>query len=41
MDPWKYYDIIHRHHTLMNPVDDDRLEDVYNLLSLPEGARVN
>jgi ubiquinone/menaquinone biosynthesis C-methylase UbiE len=40
MDSWKYYDIIHRHHTYMNPVDEERLEDLYDLLKLRKGGRV-
>ena len=40
MDSWKYYDIVHRHHTLMNPVNEDRLFEVFDLLRLPEGSRV-
>lgn len=40
MDPWKYYDIIHRYHTLMNPVNDQSFNDLIDLLELPRGARV-
>jgi ubiquinone/menaquinone biosynthesis C-methylase UbiE len=40
MDPWKYYDIIHRHHALMNPVDEEKFDDLIDLLQLPRAARV-
>jgi SAM-dependent methyltransferase len=40
MDNWKFYDIIHRHHTIMNPVNEEGLEHVYDLLELKRGARV-
>ncbi len=34
MDPWKYYDIIHQRHSVMNPVDETKLERLYGLLEL-------
>jgi ubiquinone/menaquinone biosynthesis C-methylase UbiE len=40
MDSWKYYDIIHRYHALMNPVDDEKFNDLIDLLQLPPAARV-
>lgn len=40
MDAWKYYDIIHRHHTLMNPLDETRLEDVFERVPVRSQARV-
>jgi ubiquinone/menaquinone biosynthesis C-methylase UbiE len=40
MDSWKYYDIVHKHHTLMNPVNEDRLYELFELLKLQPGARV-
>jgi SAM-dependent methyltransferase len=40
MDSWKFYDIIHRHHKVMNPVNEDRLDRLYDLLELKQGARV-
>src|SRR5690349_17130185 len=40
MDNWKFYDIIHRHHSVMNPVNEDRLDRLYNLLELKRSARV-
>lgn len=40
MDAWKYYDIIHRHHTLMNPLDETRLEELYELIPTRSQARV-
>jgi SAM-dependent methyltransferase len=40
MDRWKYYDIIHQRHSVMNPVDQTRLERLYDLLELKPNARV-
>jgi ubiquinone/menaquinone biosynthesis C-methylase UbiE len=40
MDSWKFYDIIHRHHKVMNPLNEDRLDRLYDLLELKQGARV-
>ena len=40
MDNWKFYDIIHQHHTVMNPVNEDRLESLYDLLELKQATRV-
>lgn len=40
MDRWKYYDIIHQRHSVMNPVDETGLEPLYDLLELEPNARV-
>jgi SAM-dependent methyltransferase len=40
MDSWKYYDIVHKHHSLMNPVNEERLYELFELLKLRPGARV-
>ena len=40
MDSWKFYDIIHRHHTVMNPVNETRLDRLYGLVELRRGSRV-
>jgi cyclopropane fatty-acyl-phospholipid synthase-like methyltransferase len=40
MDRWKYYDIVHRRHSVMNPVDETKLERLYDLLELNPSARV-
>jgi cyclopropane fatty-acyl-phospholipid synthase-like methyltransferase len=40
IDRWKYYDIIHQRHSVMNPVDETRLERLYDLLELKPNARV-
>jgi SAM-dependent methyltransferase len=40
MDRWKYYDIIHQRHVVMNPVDETRLEHLYDLLELKPNATV-
>lgn len=38
MDRWKYYDIIHQRHSVMNPVDETKLERLYDLLELKPNA---
>ena len=40
MDSWKYFDIIHRYHTLMNPLNEKRLEDLFQLVPIRSHARV-
>jgi SAM-dependent methyltransferase len=40
MDHWKYYDIIHQRHSVMNPVDETKLERLYDLLELKPIAGV-
>jgi len=40
MDRWKYYDIVHQRHSVMNPVDETKLERLYDLLELNPSARV-
>jgi SAM-dependent methyltransferase len=40
MDHWKYYDIVHQRHSVMNPVDETKLERLYDLLELKPNARV-
>jgi cyclopropane fatty-acyl-phospholipid synthase-like methyltransferase len=40
IDRWKYYDIIHQRHSVMNPVDETRLERLYDLLELKPNAMV-
>jgi ubiquinone/menaquinone biosynthesis C-methylase UbiE len=40
MDRWKYYDIIHQRHSVMNPVDETKLERLYDLLELKPNAGV-
>jgi 2-polyprenyl-3-methyl-5-hydroxy-6-metoxy-1,4-benzoquinol methylase len=40
MDPWKYYDVTHRHHDLMNPLSGEALEAALDRAALPPGARV-
>ncbi|TMI13732.1 methyltransferase domain-containing protein [Candidatus Bathyarchaeota archaeon] len=39
MDRWKYYDIIHQRHSVMNPVNETKLERLYDLLELKPNAR--
>jgi SAM-dependent methyltransferase len=34
MDPWKFYDIVHQRLSVMNPVDETKLERMYDLLEL-------
>jgi SAM-dependent methyltransferase len=40
MDRWKYYDIVHQRHSVMNPVDETKLERMYDLLELKPNASV-
>ena len=40
MDSWKYFDIIHRHHSLMNPLDETRLEEAFELMPIRSEAQV-
>lgn len=40
MDSWKFYDIIHRHHTVMNPVNETRLDHLFDLMQLRRDDRV-
>ena len=40
MDKWKYFDITHREHTLCNPLNLIKLEQLVTLLRLKPGARV-
>ena len=40
MDTWKYFDITHRDHDIMNPVSSAALDQVIALLELPRGAKV-
>jgi len=40
MDIWKFYDITHRKHTLMNPMSPHRFETLCKLLELKPGSRV-
>jgi len=39
MDPWKFYDITHRNHVVMNPTSEDKINHLVNLLPL-QRARV-
>ena len=40
MNSWKYYDIVHRHHSLMNPIDEEKLDDLFDLLALAPSVKV-
>jgi ubiquinone/menaquinone biosynthesis C-methylase UbiE len=40
MDSWKFWDIVHQHHTLMNPLDEEKLDELFDLLGLSPGATV-
>src|SRR5947199_10697366 len=40
MDRLKYYDIVHQRHSVMNPVDETKLERLYDLLELKPNAGV-
>jgi len=40
MDMWKYYDITHTDHTVMNPLSLEKTRELVGLLRLPTGGRV-
>jgi SAM-dependent methyltransferase len=40
MDMWRYFDITHRDHDIMNPISSCKLNEMIALLRLPAGARV-
>lgn len=40
MDMWKYYDITHRDHTIMNPMSLSKMKELIELLRLPDGGRI-
>jgi len=40
MDMWKFYDVTHREHVVCNPMSEEKLARVVDLLRLPAGARV-
>jgi SAM-dependent methyltransferase len=40
MDTWKFYDITHRRHVVCNPISDEKLGLLVDLLQLPADVRV-
>jgi len=40
MDTWKFYNIIHREHLVCNPISEEKLTRLVELLSLPTDAQV-
>ena len=40
MDIWKYYDITHTDHTIMNPMSLTKTKELVELLRLPDGGRI-
>jgi SAM-dependent methyltransferase len=40
MDRWKYFDITHRDHVLCNPTSLAKLQEIIEILALPDGTRV-
>lgn len=40
MDRWRYFDIAHRDHDIMNPMHSNTLDEMIGLLRLAVGARV-
>ena len=40
MDTWKFYDITHRGHVVCNPISEEKLACLVDLLHLPAAARV-
>jgi hypothetical protein len=39
MDRWRYFDITHRDHDIMNPMSSEKLDEMIGLLRLPQGAK--
>ena len=37
---WKFYDIIHQYHTVMNPVDSAKLDHLLDMLNLQQNSSV-
>jgi SAM-dependent methyltransferase len=40
MDRWKFFDITHRFHSLMNPMSESKVDHLMDLLNLDPGSRV-
>jgi len=40
VDIWKYYDITHKKHTILNPMSKLKLDGLLSLLDMKEGSRV-
>jgi len=40
MDIWKYYDITHKKHVLLNPMSTAKFEGLLSLLNLKENCKV-
>lgn len=40
MDMWKYFDITHKKHSIMNPMSKKKLDGLYSLLDLKPNSRV-
>ncbi len=40
MDLWKFFDVTHRHHVILNPLSEEKLDRLVELLRLPAGAPV-
>jgi SAM-dependent methyltransferase len=40
MDMWKYHDITHKDHTIMNPVSLSKTKELVELLRLPDDGRI-
>ncbi|NLW17559.1 MAG: class I SAM-dependent methyltransferase [Firmicutes bacterium] len=40
MDRWRYFEITHRDHDIMNPISLEKLDEMIALLRLPPGATV-
>jgi len=40
MDIWKYYDITHKKHIVLNPMNIDKLDGLFSLLNLKPGSNI-
>jgi cyclopropane fatty-acyl-phospholipid synthase-like methyltransferase len=39
MDIWKFYDITHKKHIVLNPMSIDKIEGLFGLLNLKPGPK--
>lgn len=40
MDIWKYFDLTHKFHTMMNPISDQKIDKLIDLVNLAPSSRV-
>ena len=40
MDIWKYFDITHKKHSILNPMSEEKLDKLFSLLKLKPNSKV-